>query len=69
MKKILALILAAVMVFAFAACGGEEPAEPTNPGESTPVETSEEPAETVLSEAAQRVRSFPRLRPARKGKP
>ncbi|HPW00105.1 MAG TPA: BMP family ABC transporter substrate-binding protein, partial [Oscillospiraceae bacterium] len=55
MKKILALILAAVMVFAFAACGGEEPAEPTNPGESTPVETSEEPAETVLSEAAQRV--------------
>ena len=52
MKKVLALILALVMVFALAACGGETEPTPTqnpptgtetqNPGTSTP-EQSEEP--------------------------
>mgnify|MGYP003767074893 FL=1 len=55
MKKIIALFLAAIMMLTFAACGGEEPAESSQPEESAPAETSEESSEVVLSEVAQRV--------------
>ena len=41
MKKLLALLLALVMVLALAACGNTEPAEPTEPTEP------EEPVETI----------------------
>ena len=55
MKKIIALILAAIMMLTFAACGGEETTESSQPEESAPVENSEESSEVVLSEVAQRV--------------
>ena len=45
MKKILALLLALCMVFAFAACGSEPAAESDAPSESTaPAAESEAPA-------------------------
>jgi len=52
MKKILALVLAAVMVFALVACGGgsssggstETPAETSTPAETTPAESTPAPA-------------------------
>jgi len=55
MKKIIALILAAIMMLTFAACSGQEPAESSQPEESAPVENSEESSEITLSEVAQRV--------------
>ena len=47
MKKILAILLAAIMIFALAACGGETPQEPANDNTSNTENTSsaEEPKE------------------------
>lgn len=53
MKKLLALVLAMIMVLSFAACGNEEPAEGENGGETavTPVEgTPEELIEKIYAE-------------------
>ena len=47
MKKLLALVLAAVMVFSLVACGGNKPAE-TNAPETTPATTA--PATTAAPE-------------------
>ena len=66
MKKILALLLALVMVFALAACGqqaapAEKPAEePAAPAAETPVEEApaEEPAEAPAEEAPVEVMSY-----------
>jgi predicted small lipoprotein YifL len=66
MKKILALLLALVMVFALAACGqqaapAEEPAAPAEePAAETPVEEApaEEPAEAPAEEAPVEVMSY-----------
>lgn len=44
MKKILCLMLAAIMVLAMAACGGDTPSETTPPADTTPVAT--QPVET-----------------------
>ncbi len=58
MKKLLILLLAMVMVFSLAACGGdteEEPAEPEateEPAEETAEEEAEEPAEEEVAEEA-----------------
>ena len=50
MKKIIALLLAFVMVLGMVACGGEQnPTTPSTPGESKPAESK--PAETKPSEA------------------
>ena len=43
MKKILALLLAALMIFSMVACTQEEPAETQAPGESNPTEGSNPP--------------------------
>ena len=52
MKKILALLLVAIMVFALAACKPTETKDPTDTG-STPVETNNDttPAESTEPEA------------------
>ena len=55
MKKIIALVLALVMVLGLVACGGEKPAETTAPNagnESTPVETTAPAAEAVTIKVA-----------------
>ena len=58
MKKIIALLLALVMVFALAACGkpgGQQPSGDPKPSGSTPVDPSQpsEPSKPVESEPAQ----------------
>ena len=40
MKKLIALLLAVVMVLGLAACGGDKAPETTAPSETTPVETT-----------------------------
>ncbi len=45
MKKLLALVLVAVMAFALVACGGDKPAETT----AAPVQTGDAPAETTAA--------------------
>ena len=50
MKKLIALVLALVMVLGLAACGGSKPAEETKPAETKPAETK--PAETTPAEPA-----------------
>ena len=50
MKKILAFVLAAVMMLSFAACGSTEPAEGENGGEEVSVGSALEILETVWGE-------------------
>ena len=62
MKKILALVLAAIMVFALVACGGgsssggstETPAETSTPAETTPAEST--PAESTPAPSGEKVK-------------
>lgn len=52
MKKILALVLASIMVFALVACGGSSSSNTATPAETTPAADSAAPAESTPAPAA-----------------